>query len=92
MLPALKEITTNADFLANPTIQKFQNAMEVISNAVGSGTAIGMENGPRPEAGLLTSQAVIENMFQDIILNDTPVEEAAANAEATLNELFETVG
>ena len=92
MLPALKEITTNKDFLADPTIQKFQNAMDVISNAVGYGTAIGMESGPRPEAGLLTSQAVIENMFQDIILNGTAVEEAAATAEAKLNELFETVG
>ena len=92
MLPALKEITTNEEFLADPTIQQFQHAMEVISEALGYGTAIGMESGPRPEAGLLTSQAVIENMFQDIILNDTPVEEAAAAAEAKLNDLFETVG
>lgn len=92
MLPALKEISSNEQFLADPTVKQFQHAMEVISNAVGYGTAIGMESGPRPEAGLLTSQAVIENMFQDIILNNTPVEEAAAAAEAKLNDLFETVG
>lgn len=92
MLPALKEISTNEQFLADPTVKQFQHAMEVISNAVGNGTAIGMESGPRPEAGLLTSQAVIENMFQDIILNGTPVEKAAATAEAKLNDLFETVG
>lgn len=92
MLPALKEIATDATFLADPTVQKYQHAMEVIAKAVGEGTAIGMESGPRPEAGLVTSQGVIENMFQDIILNGTPVEEAAADAEAKLNELFSTVG
>ena len=51
-----------------------------------------MEYGPRPEAGLVTSQGVIEGMFQDIIVNGTPVEEAAGAAEAKLNSLFETVG
>ena len=65
--------------------------MEVISAAVNTGTAIGMENGPAPESGLLTSQYVIENMFQDIIINNTPVEQAAKNAGDTLNEMFETL-
>ena len=50
-----------------------------------------MEFGPRPEAGLVTSQGIIESMFQDIIINGTPVEEAAAAAEAELNDVFETV-
>lgn len=92
MLPALKEISTDATFLADPTVQKYQHAMEVISTAVGYGTAIGMERGPRPEAGLLTSQAVVENMFQEIILKNTPVEDAAKAAEAKLNDLFSTLG
>lgn len=92
MLPALKEISTDEQFLADPMVQRYKNAMEVISEAVGYGTAIGMENGPRAEAGLITSQGVIENMFQDIILNGTAVEEAAAAAEEKLNELFSTIG
>ena len=92
MLPALKEISTDPDFLADPTVQKYQNCMSVIAEAVGYGTAIGMEYGPRPEAGLVTSQGVIESMFQDIIINGTPVEEAASAAEAKLNDLFETAG
>ena len=50
-----------------------------------------MEYGPKPQAGLLTSQGVIENMFQEIILKGTPVEEAAKAAEDKLNELFETL-
>lgn len=64
--------------------------MKVISDAVGTGTAIGMEYG-QPQAGLLTSQEVIENMFQEIILKGTPVEEAAKAAEVKLNDLFETL-
>ena len=51
-----------------------------------------MESGPRPEAGLLTSQGVIESMFQDIIINGTDVETAAKAAEDKLNDLFETLG
>lgn len=92
MLPALKEITTNEQFTSDPVIQQFSDAMTVISDAVGTGTAIGMEFGPKPQAGLLTSQHVIEQMFQDIILKNTPVEEAAKAAEDKLNDLFETVG
>ena len=92
MLPALKEISQNEEFLADPTVQKFSDSMAVIADAVVYGTAIGMEYGPRPEAGLVTSQGVIEGMFQDIIVNGTPVEEAAGAAEAKLNSLFETVG
>lgn len=92
MLPALKEIADNEQFLSDPMVQKFSHAKDVISKAVGEGTAIGMENGPRPEAGLLTSQGVIESMFQDIVINGTPVEQAAKAAEDKLNDLFETVG
>lgn len=92
MLPALKEISTDPTFLSDPTVQKFSNTKDVINKAVGEGTAIGMESGPRPEAGLLTSQGVIESMFQDIIINGTDVETAAAAAEAKLNDLFSTPG
>ena len=92
MLPALKEIADDPTFLSDPTVQKFSHAKDVISKAVGEGTAIGMEYGPRPEAGLLTSQGVIESMFQDIIINGTDVETAAAAAESKLNDLFSTVG
>ena len=92
MLPALKDIAEDPAFLADPMIQKFQKEMQIISKAVGEGTAIGMENGPCGEAGLLTSQHVIEEMFQDIILNGTETAAAAKAAEDKLNELFSTLG
>lgn len=89
MLPALKEITEDPEFLSDPTIQKYQHAMEVISDALNHGTYVGMEYGPCVEAGILANQRVIENMFQDIVLNGTPVATAAKAAEDQLNDLFE---
>ena len=41
--------------------------------------------------GFLTSQGIIESMFQDIITNGTDVKKAAKTAEKQLNELFSTV-
>ena len=90
MLPALKEITDDPAFLADPTIQKYQHAMEVISDALSHGTYVGMEYGPCVEAGILANQRVVENMFQDIVLNGTPVEQAAKAANDQLNDLFAT--
>lgn len=92
MLPALKDIAENEQFLADPTVKKFKKEMEIISKAVGEGTAIGMEDGPCPQAGLLTSQHVIEDMFQDIILNGTDVNDAAQAAQDKLDELFDSLG
>ena len=92
MLPALKEIADNKTFLADPTVTKFSNELKVISDAVGHGTAIGMERGPVPQAGLLTSQRVVENQFQDIVINGAPVATAAAAANQKLDKLFSTLG
>lgn len=91
MLPSLKDINTNKKYLANETVQKYSHAAQVIAEMIELGTSIGMENGPCVESGLLTSQNVIEEMFQDIITNGTKVETAAAAAEKKLNELFDAV-
>ena len=90
MLPAMKGITDLPEFQNNETIQKFQQETEVISEALAIGSGIGMEYGCFPEASILTNQSVIEEMFQDIILNGTPTEQAAKAAEAKLNRLIET--
>ncbi|MFK4998469.1 ABC transporter substrate-binding protein [Bacillus sp. N9] len=92
MLPALKDIAEDPEFLNDPTIKKFDDAVKVISAAIDKGTAIGMENGPTLQSGIITSQGVIEKMFQDIVLKDMPVEEAAEKAEKELNNLFKTLG
>ena len=92
MMPALKGVTDNEKYQSNEIVRNFQHANEVLYQMLGGSTSIGMEYGPKAEAGLLTSQRVIEGMFQDIIVNGTEVETAAAAAEAKLNDLFETVG
>ena len=66
-------------------------AVDAISDAMDKGTAIGYEHGPSVQAGLLTSQGIIESMFQDIITNGTDVKKAAKKAENQLNDLFSTV-
>lgn len=91
MLPALKEVTSNNVFRQDPVVSEFSNALDVIGNAVGTGTAIGMEYGPCTEAGLLTTQRVIENMFHQILIKGVDIRTAAETAEKRLNELFETV-
>ncbi|MDO4345552.1 MAG: sugar ABC transporter substrate-binding protein [Eubacteriales bacterium] len=92
MLPSVKGITETERYQANETVQKFENAVAVISDAVDKSTAIGFEHGPSVQAGLLTSQGIIEGMFQDIITNGTDVETAAQAAEDQLNDIFSTIG
>ena len=92
MMSGLKGVTDSPAYQANETVQQFQHADQVLNQMLDGSTSIGMEYGPRAEAGLLTSQRVIEKMFQDIIINGTDVETAAQSAEKQLNDLFESIG
>ena len=92
MMPAIKGSTDNEKYQSNEIVQNFQHANDVLYQMIDGSTSIGFEHGPRAEAGLLTSQRVIEEMFQDIVMNGTDVETAAKAAEDKLNDLFSTVG
>ena len=89
MLPAIKGIADTDAYKNDPIIQKFQHAESVIASQIPGGTAIGFEHGPSVQAGILTNQHVIEEMFQDIIANGTDVKTAAKTAEDKLNGLME---
>lgn len=89
MLPAIKGIEDLPSYRDNDMIRQFEHAESVISSQIPGGTAIGFEHGPSIQAGILTNQHVIENMFQDIITNGTDVKTAAQAAEDELNALFE---
>lgn len=91
MLPAIKGISDTEEYKANEIVKKFANAEQVITNAMDMGTAIGFEHGPSVQAGLLTSQSVIENMFQKILIDGQDVKKAAQQAEDELNDLFSTI-
>ena len=89
MLSAISGISDTEKYRDNETIQQFAHAEEVIDSQLPGGTAIGFEHGPSVQAGILTNQHVIEEMFQDIITNGTDIETAAKAAEDQLNDLFE---
>ena len=91
MLPAISGISETEAYRSNEIVQQFAEEEAVIAQAVDMGRAIGFEHGPSAQAGLRANQGIIEEMFQDIIMNGTPVEEAAAAAEAELNEIFATM-
>lgn len=71
--------------------KEYSDCVDVIQTAVDEGHAIGFEHGPSAQASYLTSQGVIEEMFQDIITNGTDVETAAKAAEDKLNDIFDTM-
>ena len=91
MLPSIKGIDENEEYLSNSIVQQFSDEAAIITEAVNEGTAIGFEHGPSAQAGLLANQGIIEEMFQDIITNGTDVETAAKAAEDELNEIFATM-
>lgn len=91
MLPSLNDIASNETYLDDETIKAFTDSVDIIQTAVDTGHAIGFEHGPTAQASYLTSQGVIENMFQDIITNGTDVKTAAKAAEDQLNDIFDTM-
>ncbi len=91
MLPSITGISDQEAYLSNETVQQFSEEAAVIEKAVAEGRAIGFEHGPSVQAGLLTSQGVVEEMFQDILINGTDIPTAAQAAEDQLNEIFETM-
>lgn len=92
MLPALSNISSEPAYQDNEILKQFATSVDVIEKAIPLGSAIGMKDGPKVQAGIITSQGVIELMFQDIILNGTSVEDAAKAAEDKLNGLFAAAG
>ncbi|QJC21334.1 ABC transporter substrate-binding protein [Arcanobacterium buesumense] len=92
MMPALKDIVDNPDFLNNDHIEKYRSVFDSLNEVIPLGQAIGMEQGPQLQAGIVTSQGIIEQMFHSIILDGESVEKAAKTAEDKLNDLFKKAG
>ena len=91
MLPSITGISDLEAYKTNETVVQFADEAAVIEKAVAEGRAIGFEHGPSVQAGLLTSQGIVEEMFQDILTNGTDIAVAAQAAEDQLNEIFETM-
>lgn len=92
MMPALKDIAKNEKFLDNPYIKKYRPVVDALNQVIPMGTSIGMEDGPTLQSGLITSQGVIEQMMQDIVLKGKDIKTAAKDAEKKLNDMFKAAG
>lgn len=92
MLPVLTDIAEDPAYLDNETITTFADSIKVIQDQVGVGSAIGMEKGPVVQAGVLTSQGLIEKMFHSVIIDGADIKTAAKDCEDKLNSAFEAAG
>ncbi|WP_167202604.1 ABC transporter substrate-binding protein [Actinomyces respiraculi] len=92
MLPVLSDVAEDPAFLDNETISTFADSIKVIQDQVGVGSAIGMEEGPVVQAGVLTSQGLIEKMFHSVIIDGTDIEAAAKDCDDKLNAAFKAAG
>ena len=50
MLPSITGISDTPEYKENETVQKFSNAVDVITKTMDMGTAIGFEKGPSVQA------------------------------------------
>lgn len=91
MLSTLKSISESEEFYNNPIIAAHRDDVKVIQQAVALGKAPGLVFGPQKGTGIIANQGVIEEMFQNIILNNVPVEKAAKDAEDRLNKLINEI-
>ena len=53
---------------------------------------VGSAKGPLVQAGVLTSQGLVEKMYHSIIIDGAEVETAAKDCEKKLNEAFKAAG
>lgn len=88
-LPATTEAADSEEFYEDETIQKFRTEIKYIQDGIENGTFIGMDYGLTPAASALTSQGIIEECLQDMVLNNTPALEAAKKANDKLNVAIE---
>lgn len=88
-LPATTDAADSQEFYDNETIQKFSSEIKYIQEGIEKGTFMGMDYGLTSAASALTSQGIIEECIQDMVLNHTPVEEAARKANDKLNAAIE---
>ncbi|MFC3321332.1 ABC transporter substrate-binding protein [Mesorhizobium cantuariense] len=86
MFPALKSAEGPA-FFDNPTIQRFRNVVDVTLTGLQDSTLAGMEDGLNPYAGPVFNSYAVEDMFQRILLQDEPVEQAVAQTAKAIEKV-----
>jgi len=84
LAPPLKSLQQDERYLSDPLIQSHLEDMDIVYGAASYGRSLGWESPNHPPnkyAGAIVSSNVLTVMVQKILLEDVPIEEAAAWAQ-----------
>ncbi|NMA64660.1 MAG: sugar ABC transporter substrate-binding protein [Clostridiaceae bacterium] len=91
MLPGTTSEEVKNQILNHEFVQQISQPVNVIMEAIENGTMQGMNYGLNLPAGALEGAGIIEEMFQNIILNGVSVDEAAEMANKKLQDAMDVL-
>ncbi|HEV2605741.1 MAG TPA: ABC transporter substrate-binding protein [Microvirga sp.] len=91
VLPVLKTISENADYLNNPIIQKHKAAVDLMAQAAAGGFNLGYESPkhkPNTQAGRIVASHVLAEAVQRYATNNEPMAAVVSDTAKKLEELM----
>ena len=88
MMPTMAAVAKSREFWAHPMIVQYRPIVEAVMRGIEIGSPIAMENGPNPYSHYIQNLGVVEQMFQDIVQTNRPVEQAVAETHEKLAKLI----
>lgn len=88
MMPTMTEVANSKEFWAHPLIVRYRPIVEAVMRGIEIGTPIAMENGPNPYTHYIQNLGIVEQMFQDIVQTNRPVEQAVAETHDKLAKII----
>jgi multiple sugar transport system substrate-binding protein len=91
MFPTVTDAAVQERFMAEPTVAEYPGAVKATLDGISNGSLPGMEHGSNPYASIVFSSHICEEMFHEILLRNTPVEQAVAQTAARMEGLISEV-
>jgi multiple sugar transport system substrate-binding protein len=91
MLPGTTSEAVKKQIFENEFVKQISQPVDVIMKAIENGTMEGMNYGLNLSAGALEGGGIIEEMFQNIILNNVSVDAAAEAANKKLQDAIDVL-
>lgn len=91
VLPVLKTISDNPQYLDNPIIEKYTEEVELMSEAAAGGFNLGYESPdhkPNVAAGEIVNSGVLADMVQRIVLNDEDAKTVVGETASAIEKIF----
>ena len=82
MFPVLR--SAGQRFYDHPTIQRYRNVVDVTLKGLETASLPGMEHGLNPFAAQVFNAKIVEEMFQRILVDNQPVNDAVSAAAAQI--------